>query len=132
MLAGVVYVQCDVEFEGEISTAESGSGFLIAAADHVVTNNHVVTECNPERRLEITKRVMFDRFVGEMSQNKVPRLILEELNANPELLERVQKDKEFARRYLLDRVTKIAASEAKAKAPSITQKLYVVAREGVE
>ncbi|MDM0047929.1 trypsin-like peptidase domain-containing protein [Variovorax sp. J22R115] len=126
MLAGVVHVQCDVEFEGEISTAESGSGFLIAAADHVVTNNHVVTECNPERRLEVTKKVMFDRFVGELSQNKVPRLILEELDANPDLLDRVQKDKEFGRRYLLDRVTKIAASEAKARAPSITQKLYVV------
>ncbi|MGJ7506606.1 trypsin-like peptidase domain-containing protein [Variovorax sp. GT1P44] len=126
MLAGVVYVECDVEFEGEIASAESGSGFLIAAADHVVTNNHVVDECNPDRRLEVTKRVMFDRFVSELSQNKVPPLILEELDANPDLLQRFQKDKEFARRYLFDRVTKIAASEAKARVPGITQKLFVV------
>lgn len=126
MLASVVYVECDVEFQGDLLVAGSGTGFLIAGADHVVTNNHVVDKCNPDNRIAVLKQMMAELLYSGLKKGNLPTQMQEELRANPDLLERMKADESFLKRYVESRVERIATLGAKANAPNITQKLFVV------
>ncbi|MGH8572775.1 MAG: S1C family serine protease [Gammaproteobacteria bacterium] len=129
MLASVVYVECDVEFQGDDVLGGSGSGFLVAGSDHVVTNNHVVAPCNLDNRIDVLKYVMGKALFREVAKGNVPAEMQEEyeadVKANPELGERI-KDKSFLERYVAIKVESIATSLAKAGAQSLTQKLFVM------
>ena len=126
MLASVVYVECHVEFQGDVVLGGSGTGFLVADADHVVTNNHVVTACNQDNRIGVLKKLLVEHMVSELSNNRVPDRLREELLAHPDVLERMKTDEDFMLRYVASLVDKIATPAAKAGAPSVTQKLYVI------
>jgi len=126
MLASVVFVECDVEFQGERMFGGSGTGFLVAGSDHVVTNNHVVTSCNQDNRIEVLRKALEEALVAELKKGNLPNQMREELVAHPEVLERLKTDEDYRMRYVAAAVQKISTSMAKAGAPSITQKLYVV------
>ena len=51
MLESAVFIECDVEYRGETIAAGSGSGFLVANSEYVVTNHHVVQSCIPENKV---------------------------------------------------------------------------------
>jgi hypothetical protein len=126
MLASVVYVECDVEFQGDLVLGGSGTGFLVAGSDHVVTNNHVVSLCHPDNRIEVLKQMYRAALVEELEKGNLPTEMQEELKANPELLERMKADEGFLKRYVESSVERIATPLAKAGAPGITQKLFVI------
>jgi S1-C subfamily serine protease len=44
MLESTVFVECDIEFQGEPLMAGSGCGFLVANSEYVITNNHVIDQ----------------------------------------------------------------------------------------
>ena len=126
MLASVVFVECDVEFQGERMFGGSGTGFLIAGSDHVVTNNHVITACNQDNRIEVLRKAVVEALVAELKKGNLPNQMRDELAAHPEMVERLKTDEDYRKRYVTAAVEKIATSTSKAGAPSITQKLYVV------
>jgi len=126
MLESVVYVECNVEFQGDLVLGGSGTGFLVAGSDHVITNNHVVDQCNPDNRIEVLKQMMAEYLYLGLKKGNVPTQMREELKENPELLERMKADDSLLKRYVQSSVERIATSGAKAGAPSVTQKLFVI------
>ncbi|HMH50302.1 MAG TPA: trypsin-like peptidase domain-containing protein [Candidatus Acidoferrum sp.] len=129
MLASVVFVGCDVEFEGLPFLAGSGSAFLIAS-EYVITNNHVIDSCHSDNKIKVLKDALRNAFTENISQKgKLPpemeQKMNEHLRQNPGLLPRLQSDPEFAKKYILAWIEDLSASGAKARFAGITQKLYI-------
>ena len=126
MLASVVYIKCDVSYQGDRTIDSSGTGFLVADAAHVVTNNHVIQKCNPDNRIGVLAELWFKAIVRDMGKGTLPAQIRQELQAHPEMVERLKSDEAFALKYFKSRIDQIAQSQARETAPSITQTLYVM------
>jgi hypothetical protein len=126
MLDSVVYIECDVAFLGDTLLAGSGSGFLIANSEYVVTNNHVIEHCNPVNRVAVLEPWVVNRFVQDIKRKgELPNQVMEELRNNPDLAQRLREDKELLKRYLQDRITQLAHNVAKTNASGISQRLFV-------
>lgn len=126
MLESAVFIECDVEYRGETIAAGSGSGFLVANSEYVVTNHHVIQSCIPENKVAAFKSTLKKMLAAQIKQGKLPAQIKEELEANPDLLAKIKDDDAFAAKYIADRIEKLAKEFAKGNAFDITQKLYVV------
>lgn len=126
MLDSAVFIGCEVEFQGSLIEGGSGSGFLVARSEYVVTNNHVINSCIPENRIEVLKGKVRDVIIERIKKGDLPQQMKEEIEGKPELASRLQSDQEFLKRYVTDRIDKIADSQAKANSASITQRLYVM------
>ena len=130
MLASVVFVGCDVEHEGQPLLAASGSAFLVANSEYVITNNHVIDSCHSDNKIKVLKEVWRNAFKENISQKgKLPpemeQKMGEHLRQNPDLLRRLQSDSDLAEKYIWAWIEELSASRAKAGFASITQKLYV-------
>lgn len=127
MRENTVYVGCRVELLGSALIEASGSGFLIANSEYVVTNNHVISTCNPQNRGILLKSRLKEELKTQVKNGTLPEAISQELlAASPGVLERLRADPELADRYLNDRIEKIAAMQAQARSIAISQKLYVM------
>lgn len=126
MLDSAVFIGCEVEFQGSMIEGGSGSGFLIAHSEYVVTNNHVINSCIPENRIEVLKGKVRDAIIERIKKGDLPEQMREEIERKPQLAARLQSDQEFLLRYVTDRIERIADSQAKANSGGITQRLYVM------
>lgn len=136
MLASVVYVECSVEFQGDVLVAGSGSGFLIANSEYVVTNNHVIDQCHPNNKIKVLKdelkQAYLDALLADLAKKKLPGPIAEELSQNPAMLAKLMNDPELFKEYLSRWIENLSGAQAKAAASDITQKLFiaVMGKEG--
>jgi Trypsin-like peptidase domain/FHA domain len=126
MLDSAVFIGCEVEFQGSMIEGGSGSGFLVAQSEYVVTNNHVINSCIPENRIEVLKGKVRDVIIERIKKGDLPEQMKEEIERKPDLAARLQSDQAFLQRYVTDRIDKIADSQAKANSGGITQRLYVM------
>lgn len=126
MLDSAVFIGCEVEFQGSLIEGGSGSGFLVARSEYVVTNNHVINACIPENRIQVLKGKVRDVIIERIKKGDLPEQMKEEIERKPDLAARLQSDQAFLQRYVTDRIDKIADSQAKANSSSITQRLYVM------
>lgn len=134
MLASVVFVGCEVQLQGDEMLAGWGSGFLVANAEYVITNNHVIDDCRADQRIDVLKRTLLAVLQKSIAENgslpsefqqEIRRQIEPELTQNPELLERLRRDPALLNKYLAEKVRGIVDRAAKAGSVGITQKLYV-------
>ena len=125
MLASVVYVECDVEFQGDLFSGGSGSGFLVANSEYVITNNHVIERCDSDNKIKVLKEALWNEYVANLKKGKLPPQMIEELNQNPALIEKLESDPDLARKYILAWIDRFSVLQAKAGAPNITQKLFI-------
>ena len=132
MLSSVVFVECDVEFRGDMIKGGSGSGFLVANSEYVVTNNHVIDYCHPDSKIKALKEPLSEYYLAEIKKGNLPPAMMQELSQNPEFFARLQNDKELAVRYVLDRVDRLATAQAKEGFSGITQKLYIMLKGNEE
>lgn len=127
MLDSVVYIECDVELQGEPIEAGHGSGFLVAHSEYVITNNHVVESCIPENSIAVLKGKMQVLILRDIEKRgKFFQLLLEELKGNPELVQRLSADENLKRQYVIKWIDRAAMSLAKDNSPGIKQRLFVV------
>jgi len=68
MLASVVYVGRRVEFQGDQLVRASGSGFLIANSEYVITNNHVIDQCDPNDKIKVLKDTLTQDFTAYVKE----------------------------------------------------------------
>lgn len=125
MLASVVFVGCEVQFQGDELLAGWGSGFLVAQSEYVITNSHVIDDCRSDNRIDVLKRQLQRAYGQAIRQGKLPPSIQQELEQNPEFVERLKQDPELLAKYLVDRVDQLASQGAKSNSSGIAQKLYV-------
>jgi S1-C subfamily serine protease len=128
MLDSVVYVECIVEFQGEVLEAGSGSGFLVANGERVLTNNHVVESCIPENRIEVLADTLRKLIVNTIqSTGKPPAAMLRDLqNEDPGVINRLTGDPELLKIYVKRWVESATVRYAKQNFAGITQRLSVV------
>jgi S1-C subfamily serine protease len=130
MLDGVVYVECDIAFQGKIIEGSSGTGFLVGAADHVVTNNHVISECNPENHIAVLKTIIQDSLLAQLSNQKMPPEFEAAVTADAAVSAQLDaaiaaSDKTKVRELVGILVDRLSTSEAKNLFPYLTQSLFV-------
>jgi S1-C subfamily serine protease len=127
MLESVVFVGCDIDLLGDALERNSGTGFLVANSEYVVTNHHVVASCIPENRFGLLQERALKDLQAALDKGQLPTEIMAELEANPALLPRLQADKALAKRYLKERFDTLARSQSRVGSIGIAQRLYVVA-----
>ena len=126
MLDSAVYIECDVEFQGDLLEGGSGSGFLITP-EYVITNNHVVESCVPENTIAVLKGKYRDFILHDIKKKgKLPDAMLEDLKGNPALLQRLSADDDLLARYVIEWIDRATTQLAKDKSAGIKQRLYVV------
>lgn len=126
MLASVVFVECDVELQGDRLSAGSGSGFLVANSEYVVTNNHVVDSCYPDNKVRVLGESLQYYNKKMIASGTLPPWIADALSQDPGLHERLKNDQDLLVKYLVAAVQKRSREEAKASFANITQRLFVV------
>ena len=72
MLNSTVFVGCELQFQGNVITGGSGSGFLVADSEYVVTNDHVIDYCCPENKLKAIKECFVSYYIKELKNGKLP------------------------------------------------------------
>jgi Trypsin-like peptidase domain/FHA domain len=125
MLESVVFVECHVEFQGDLLLGGSGSGFLVANSEYVITNNHVIDQCHSDNKIKVLKEALRNEYIANVKKGKLPPLMMEELNQNPAMVRRLESDPDLARKYILGWIERLSVLQAKAGAPNITQKLHI-------
>jgi hypothetical protein len=125
MLDSVVFIECDVAFRGEQFIGASGSGFLIANSEYVVTNNHVIDECHGDNKVSTFKKALQAAYYEAIKSGNLPEQIKEDLYKDPVFTERLLNDSDLLARYIVDRVEKLADVQAKAGFADIGQKLFI-------
>lgn len=125
MLESVVFVECDVQFQGDLLQAGSGSGFLVGNSEYVITNNHVIDQCHSDNKINVLKKALQNEYLSNLKTGKLPALMMEELGRNPDIRMRLESNPDLARRYILEWIERVSVFQAKAGAPNITQKLYI-------
>lgn len=126
MLASVVFVECDVEFQGETRlSAGSGSGFLVANSEYVITNSHVVDSCYPDNKVKVLGETLLQYYKNMIASGTLPPWIADELSQNPELYARLKDDEDQFVKYLVAAVQSGSREQAKAGFANITQRLFV-------
>lgn len=133
MLDSVVFIQCDVEFRGEPIIIGSGTGFLIANSEYVITNNHVIDQCHSDNKIAVLKEHLERKFVAALQNEaytaSVAESFVEELRQNPTLLAKLQNDPQLARKYFVEYVAgiidEISSKQAKTDSHGIGQELSV-------
>lgn len=126
MLASVVFVECDVEFQGDLLSKGSGSGFLVANSEYVITNSHVVDSCHPDNKVRVLGERLLQTYGDMIASGKWPPWIAEELSQDPGLQARLKNDQDLLVKYLIAAVQERSREEAKARFANITQRLFVV------
>lgn len=133
MLDSVVFIQCDVEFRGEPLIVGSGTGFLIANSEYVITNNHVIDQCHSDNKIAVLKEHLARKFVAELQNEEytasVMKSFVEEIRENPTLLAKLRNDPERAQKYFLEyvagRIDEILSKQAKTDSQGIGQELSI-------
>jgi S1-C subfamily serine protease len=130
MLDGVVYVECDISFKGKVVIGESGTGFLVGNGDHIVTNNHVVTDCDSQHPVVALKGILKHEFFEQLQQGKIPAEFQAVFDANPEVKKALDaavaaKDESALENVLVKIADYVSTKEAKDLFPYMQQALFV-------
>ena len=88
----------------------------------MITNNHVIDQCDPNDKIKVLKDTLTQDFTAYVKEKgELPPPIAQKLSQDPVVLAKLRSDPEFVKEY----VSRWIENLAKAGAPNITQKLFV-------
>lgn len=118
MLNSTVCVECKLQYKGGKPFGGSGSGFLIANSEYVITNHHVIKKCLRENKLKFLQDVFYDIYLNQLKDGK--------LKLPPGLIASLKnKTKEQQGQLLMKWLKKKAGNKAGDSLPDISQDLFV-------
>jgi hypothetical protein len=127
MLNSTVLVACDVQYQGQIIVGASGSGFLVADSEYIVTNDHVIRACHPDHKLETIKNYLTEQT---RTSDKWPPSFKEYFSKiNPDLPSKIQKNDKLSENEQLEYRQVVQAwvdTVAEANYPNISQNIYIM------
>ena len=121
MLDSTVCIECRLKLRDQDWIGSTGSGFLVANSEYVVTNNHVIDDCNPNNKYKVLGKYFYEmylnKYFGEQSTEALPSDLTRQLKG---------KTKEQIKKIILAWLLQNADQTAQAYYSDIRQQVQVV------
>lgn len=121
MLDSTVCIECRLKLRDTDWIGSTGSGFLVANSEYVVTNNHVIDDCNPNNKYKVLGKYFYEmylnKYFGKQSNEDLPSDLKKQLKG---------KTKEEIKKLILAWLLQNADKTAKAYYSDIRQQVQVV------
>ncbi len=119
MLDSTVCVECIIRYQDKAFTGGSGTGFLVADSEYVITNNHVIDSCDPDDKLLGLHEYFYRKNIEDYKQGK--------LTLPPKLEKQLKGKSKSQRSQIINNVLiKAAEKTARSVYANSTQELRIV------
>ena len=130
MLNSVVYVQCNLEFKGDVVSGGSGTAFLVSDKEYLITNDHVVNNCLPENKSEAIQVFFEDYYIDKYKNEGFPKSFKEFLisyaKKYPEEAQKIKKDDQYIFEIFKYWIKKKSSDLASDKYSDFKQNLFAM------